>query len=74
MAKVSSCGSVCELETQILLAGDLKGVKGIDKVFREQTLESLTPGILGPSSPTKLEKNRICKRESVNFHVLVWQS
>ncbi len=28
-----------------------------DKVFRKQTLESLTPGILGPSSPTKLEKN-----------------
>ena len=72
-----SYGSVCELETQILLAGDLdfiakgvlgtlkkrhrrkpKNVKGADKVFRKQTLESLTPGILGPSSPTKLEKNR----------------
>jgi four helix bundle protein len=24
---------------------------------RKTTLESLTPGILGPSSPTKLEKN-----------------
>ena len=34
-----------------------KDVKGADKVFRKQTLESLTPGILGPSSPTKLEKN-----------------
>ncbi len=35
----------------------LKNVKGTDKVFRKQTLESLTPGILGPSSPTKVEKN-----------------
>ena len=34
-----------------------KDVKGADKVFRKQTLESLAPGILGPSSPTKLEKN-----------------
>ena len=49
-----SYGSVCELETQILLAGDLDLA---DKVFRKQTLESLTPGILGPSSPTILEKN-----------------
>jgi hypothetical protein len=32
--------------------------KVIDKVFRKQTLESLIPGTLGPSSPTKLEKNR----------------
>ncbi|MDO9528775.1 MAG: four helix bundle protein [Syntrophales bacterium] len=81
-----SYGSVCELETQILLAGDLdliekgvlgklkkrysrkrKNVKSTDlpvrartqtgKVSKKQTLESLTPGILGPSSPTKLEKN-----------------
>jgi len=36
----------------------LKNVKGVDKVFRKQTLESLTPGILGPSSPTKVEKNQ----------------
>jgi len=28
----------------------------VDKVFRKITLESLTPEILGPSSPTKLEK------------------
>jgi hypothetical protein len=28
------------------------------KVFRKQTLESLIPGTLGPSSPTKLEKNQ----------------
>jgi hypothetical protein len=28
-------------------------------IFRNQTLESLTPGILGPSSPNKLEKNHI---------------
>ena len=34
-----------------------KNVKGADKVFRKETLDSLTPGILGPSSPTKLEKN-----------------
>ncbi len=73
-----SYGSVCELETQILLAGDLdliekgelgtpkkrhsrnrKNVKSADKVFRKQTLESLIPGTLGPSSPTKLEKNHI---------------
>ncbi len=57
-----SYGSFCELETQILLAGDLDGiekgeldtlkkrhsrkpknVKSADKVFRKQTLESLTP-------------------------------
>ena len=35
-----------------------KNVKVADKVFRKQTLESLTPWILGPSSSTKLEKNR----------------
>jgi hypothetical protein len=34
-----------------------KNVKGADKVFRKETLDSLAPGILGPSSPTKLEKN-----------------
>jgi hypothetical protein len=34
-----------------------KNVKGTDKVFRKETLDSLAPGILGPSSPTKLEKN-----------------
>jgi len=34
-----------------------KDVKGADKVFGKQTLESLTPGSLGPSSPTNLEKN-----------------
>jgi glycopeptide antibiotics resistance protein len=34
-------------------------VKSANKVFRKQTLESLTPGILGPSSPTKLENNHI---------------
>jgi len=36
----------------------LKNYKDL-KVFRKQTLESLTPGTLGPSSPTKLEKNHI---------------
>ncbi len=63
--------SVCELEIQILLAGDLdsmakrelgtvkkrpcrsrKNVKVADKFVKKQTLESLTPWILGPSSPT----------------------
>jgi len=34
-----------------------KDVKGADKVFRKETLDSLAPGILDPSSPTKLEKN-----------------
>ena len=34
-----------------------KNVKGADQVFRKETLDSLAPGILGPSSPTKLEKN-----------------
>ncbi len=34
-----------------------KNVKSSNKISRKQTLESLTPGILGPSSPTKLEKN-----------------
>ena len=36
-----------------------KNVKGTDIVIRKQTLGPLTPGILGPSSPTKLEKNQI---------------
>ena len=79
-----SYGSVCELETQILLAGGLdlieKGELGTlkkDIAEIERMLKSLikfsenkhwnpclpsaglTPGILGPSSPTKLEKNRI---------------
>jgi hypothetical protein len=44
-----------------------KNVKSADKIFRKQTLESLTrsaelaasPGILGSSSPTKLEKNLV---------------
>jgi len=31
------------------------------KVFRKETLESLTPGILEPSSPTKLEKIKVIK-------------
>jgi hypothetical protein len=35
----------------------LNNAKGADKVFRKQTLESLTPGILGPSSPTKMARN-----------------
>jgi hypothetical protein len=38
--------------------GSRKNVKGDDKIFRIQTLEPLTPGILGPSSPTNLEKNQ----------------
>jgi hypothetical protein len=39
--------------------GNRKNVKSADTIFRKQTLESLTPGILGPSFPTKLEKNLI---------------
>jgi len=42
-----------------------KNVKGADKVFRKETLDSLAPGILGPSSPTKLEKNYKFKLSSV---------
>ena len=34
------------------------GRKTTKDYIRQQTLESLTPGILGPSSPTKLEKNQ----------------
>ena len=53
-----SFGSVCELGTvKKDLAKNRMNVKSADKIFRKQTLESLTPGILGPSSPTKLEKN-----------------
>ncbi len=32
---------------------------GRTPVLKDGTLQSLTPGILGPSSPTKLEKNQI---------------
>jgi len=68
-----SYGSVCELETQILLAGDLdliekgelgtlkKDIEEIERMLKAliKSLEnkSLTPCTLGPSSPTKLEKN-----------------
>ena len=57
-----SCCSACELETQILLSGNLgciekggldtakkdiaynqKNIKSADKIFRQQTLESLDP-------------------------------
>jgi hypothetical protein len=38
-------------------SGNKKNVISADKTFRKQTLESLTPGILEPSSSTKLEKN-----------------
>jgi len=37
------------------------GRKKITGYITKQTLESMTPGILGPSSPTKLEKNYILK-------------
>jgi hypothetical protein len=37
-------------------------LKTLIKSLKKQTLESLTPGILGPSSPTKPEKNLLyCK-------------
>ncbi len=32
--------------------------RSVVSIPSKQTLESLDPGILGPSSPTKLEKNR----------------
>ena len=66
-------GSVCELETQVLLAGDLdlieqgelatlnKDIREIERMLKAliKSLENktLTPRILGPSSPTELEKN-----------------
>jgi len=74
-------GSVCEPETQILLAGDLdliekgelgtlnKDIAEIERMLKVliKSLEnkplvgvkrrSRHQGILGPSSPTKLEKN-----------------
>ena len=37
-----------------------KNVENVEKIYRKHMLESLTPGILVPSSPTKLEKNLIC--------------
>ena len=68
-----SYGSICELETQVLLTGDLgfidngeletakKEIAEIEKMLKAliKTLENkhLTPWIFGPSSPTKLEKN-----------------
>jgi len=46
-----------------------KNVKSSVKSSKKQTLESLTPGILGSSSPTKLEKNHILmgKSSDVNY-------
>ena len=56
-------------------SGNRKNVESADKVFKKQTLEPLTPqaaspclaggraGILGPSSPTKLEKNQKYKQK-----------
>ena len=35
-----------------------KNLKISYTIFRKQTLEPLNPGILGPPSPTKLEKNQ----------------
>ena len=73
-----SYGSVCELETQILLAGDLgyilkgelgtakKDIAEIERMLKALTtslenkhlhLFKATAAILGPSSPTILEKN-----------------
>jgi four helix bundle protein len=69
-----SYGSVCELETQILLAWDLdliekgewgtlnKDIAEIERMLKAliKSLENkpLNPVILEPSSPTKLEKNQ----------------
>ncbi len=70
-----SYGSVCELEAQIFLTGELdliekgemgtlkKDIAEIERMLKalinslEKTLESLPPCILGPFSPTKLEKS-----------------
>ncbi len=41
-----------------------KNVKSAVKISKKQTLEPLTPGILGSSSPTKLEKNHILMEKS----------
>ena len=69
-----SYGSVCELETQILLAGDLgfiekgelssliKDIAEIERMLKAliKSLEDkpLTPRILGPSFQTKLENSQ----------------
>jgi hypothetical protein len=42
-------------------------LKALIKSLKKQTLESLTPGILGPSSPTKLEKNFINQYSSLRI-------
>ena len=71
-----SYGSVCELETQILLEEDLvlieknelgtlkKDIAEIERMLKTliKSIENkpLNPGILGPSSLTKLEKNLKC--------------
>ena len=47
-----------------------KNVKNANKIFRKQALESLAPGILGPSSPTKLEKKNILYLVLSLFRVL----
>jgi hypothetical protein len=38
--------------------------------LKGETLQSLTPGILGPSSPTKLEKNLICLTLNPDLSIL----
>ena len=53
-----SYGSVCELEMQILLTGNLDLIKkGELGTLTKDIAEKTNPGILGPSSPTKLEKS-----------------
>jgi hypothetical protein len=42
-------------------------IKGADRVFRKLTLESLTPGIFGPSSPTKVEKDQNYFQSDMQF-------
>ena len=40
------------------IAENERMLKSADKIYKKQTSESLTPGILGPSSPARLEKSQ----------------
>ena len=55
---IDSLFTLVDRASRNALREDRKNVQNADKVPRKQTLESLTPGILGPSSPTNLEMIR----------------
>ena len=40
-----------------MLGENGKRIKNLDKINRKQTLESLNPWILGPSSPNRIPKH-----------------